>query len=117
MTPIFIILANFLNGVAFAIDHANKCLHQMKAFVCVINRKGYTIEEVREDYENRCHPMKLGWDLFRMANAGLHGCSDCCDTVQGYVTYPQGINDTHLRTAIKRILKDIGLWWEKGGGA
>jgi len=89
----------------------------LKAFVCVIVRKGYTVDQVREDYKYRCHPMKLGWDLFRMANAGLSGYHDCCDTVKSYVPYPPGINDTHLRTAIKRILKDIGLWWEKGGEA
>lgn len=89
----------------------------LKSFVCVIKRKGYTIQEVRENYEYRCHPMKLGWDLFRMANSGLNGYNDCCDTVQEYVTYPPGINDTHLKTAIKRILRDIGLWWESGGEA
>ena len=86
-----------------------------KAFICVIKRKGYTIQQVREDYEYRCHPMKLGWDLFRMANSGLSGYNDCCDTVHSYKTYPPGINDIHLRTAIKRILKDIELWWESGG--
>ena len=41
----------------------------LKAFVCVIVRKGYTVDQVREDYKYRCHPMKLGWDLFRMAAA------------------------------------------------
>lgn len=87
----------------------------LKAFVCVIKRKGYTIEQVREDHEYRCHPMKLGWDLFRVANSGLNGYNDCCDTVDSYQTYPPGINDTHLRTAIKCILKDIELWWESGG--
>ena len=88
----------------------------LKAFICVIKRKGYTIEQVRENYQQiGVPPMKLGWDLFRMANAGLNGYNDCCETVESYQTYPSGINDTHLRTAIKRILKDIGLWWEPRG--
>jgi hypothetical protein len=89
----------------------------LKAFIAVIKRKGYTIEEVRESYQFRCHPMKLGWDLFRMANAGLNGYGSLCDPVKSYATYPPGINDTHLKTAIKNILKDIGLWWEQGGEA
>jgi len=88
-----------------------------KAFVCVIVRKGYTIEQVRENYQHRCDPMRLGWDLFRMANAGLIGVNDNCDTVESYQTYPHGINDTHIKTAVRNILKDIGLWWEKGGDA
>ena len=85
-----------------------------KAFVCVIVRKGYTIEQVRENYQFRCHPMRLGWDLFRMANAGLSGVNDMCDTVESYQTYPSGINNSHIKTAVKKILKDIGLWWEGG---
>ena len=87
----------------------------LKAFICVIKRKGYTIEQVRESYQDRCPPMKLGWDLFRLANAGLTGINDSCDAVESYVIYPPGINDIHLKTGIKRILKDIGLWWDAGG--
>lgn len=89
----------------------------LKAFVAVIKRKGYTIEQVKENYQCRCDPMKLGYDLFRLANNGLTGCGDQCDTVISYVTYPPGINDSHIKTAIKKILKDLGLWWKQGGEA
>ena len=89
----------------------------LKAFIAVIKRQGYTIEEVRESYQFRCNPMKLGWDLFRLANAGLNGCGNHCDAVKSYATYPHGIDDTHIKTAIKNILKDLDLWWEQGGEA
>ena len=89
-----------------------------KAFVCVIVRKGYTIEKVRKNYQEcGSNPMRLGWDLFRIADAGLTGRNESCDKVEHYQTYPPGINDSHIKTAVKNILKDIGLWWEIGGEA
>lgn len=81
------------------------------AITQVIENSGYSIEQIKKDYEY-LPPMRLAWDLFRLARAGLQGHSSHCMKVESYVLYPEGCNDSHLSTALKHIMKNIGLWSE-----